>query len=152
MVNNKMKLNTLAKLEITTANLHENINNFEKQREFYRLRDVMRTIETSQTKDTALRSNVKWQEVVDRCSTELFQSVRPRNIQAVILKLKDGYGRCFTKMKDLELIMKDCYADPYAYKDITKEALTKVIDEVSATVTNAMNETLGKEIMKNELH
>jgi hypothetical protein len=59
MVNNKMKSNTLAKLEITTAYLHENINNFEKQRGFYRFREVMRSIKTRKTKDTALRSNVK---------------------------------------------------------------------------------------------
>jgi hypothetical protein len=59
MVNNKMKSNTLAKLEITTANLHENINNFEKQEGFYRLREVMKSIETRKTKDTALRSNIK---------------------------------------------------------------------------------------------
>jgi hypothetical protein len=55
-------------------------------------------------------------------------------------------------MKDLKIIMKDCYVDPYTHKDITKEALAKVIDEVSAIFTNAMNETLGKEITKNELH
>ena len=36
VVNRKMKLDTLAKLEVATANLHGDINNFEKQWEVNR--------------------------------------------------------------------------------------------------------------------
>ena len=50
MVNKKMKLDSLAKLEVATANLHGDINNFEKQREVNRLREVMNKIETRKTK------------------------------------------------------------------------------------------------------
>ena len=59
MVNRRMKLDTLAKLEVATANLHRDINNFQKQWEVNRLREVMKNIETRKTKNTALRSRVK---------------------------------------------------------------------------------------------
>lgn len=39
-----MNLDTLAKLEITTANLHEHINNFDKQREVNKLKKVIENI------------------------------------------------------------------------------------------------------------
>ena len=60
MVNRKMELDTLAKLEVATANLHKDINNFEKQGEVNRLREVMGSIETKKANEAALRSRVKW--------------------------------------------------------------------------------------------
>lgn len=54
-------------------------------------------------------------------------------------------------MKDLEKITKDFYGDLYRHKDILEEALTKVMEEVSALFTNSMNEAFKKEITENEL-
>ena len=79
MVNRKIELDTLAKLEVATANLHGYINNFEKQGEVNRLREVMRNIERRKGKGAALRSRAKWLQVGDRCSKEFFRAVRPRN-------------------------------------------------------------------------
>jgi hypothetical protein len=55
----KMKLDTLAKLELATAKLDEDINNFEKQGEVNRLKEAIENVETMKTKGTALRSRVK---------------------------------------------------------------------------------------------
>ena len=151
MVNRRMKLDTLAKLEIATANLHEDINNFEKQGEVNKLREVMRSVETRKINGTALRSRVKWLQVGDRYSKEFFHAVRPRNSQGTISKLKDRRGRCFTKREDLERIIKDFYEELYTHKEISEEALEKVMEGVPATFTNAMNGELSKEITEREL-
>jgi hypothetical protein len=63
MVNKKLELDTLAKLEVATAHLHGDINNFEKQGEVNRLRDVLGKIETRKVKGAALRSRSKWLQV-----------------------------------------------------------------------------------------
>ena len=42
MLNRKLELDILAKLEIASANLHKDINNFEKQGEVSRLNEIMR--------------------------------------------------------------------------------------------------------------
>lgn len=151
MVNRKMKLDTLAKLKVATANLHGDINNFEKQGRVNRLREVMDNIEARIANGTALRSRVKWLQVGNRCSKEFFQAVRPRNFQAAISELKDGRGRCFTKNEDLERNIKDFYEELYAHEDISEETLARVMEGVTATFTNAINETLSKEITENEL-
>lgn len=54
-----MKLYILAKLEIDTASVHEDINNFEKQGEVNRLREVMGNIKTRIAKWIVIRSRVK---------------------------------------------------------------------------------------------
>ena len=87
----------------------------------------------------------------DRCSKEFFRAVRPRNFQAVILVLKNRRGRCFTKMGDLEKITKDFYEKLYAHKDISEEALARVIEGVPAMFINVINEALSKEIMEKKL-
>jgi hypothetical protein len=96
MVNTKLELDTLAKLEVATVQLHGDINNFEKQGEVNRLREVIGKIETRKTKGAALRSRSKWLQVGDRCSKEFFRAVKPRNAQAAISELKDKRGRFFT--------------------------------------------------------
>lgn len=57
----------------------------------------MDNIETKKAKGAVIRLRVKWQQVDDRCSEKFFRSVRPKNIQAVILELKEQHGRSFTK-------------------------------------------------------
>jgi hypothetical protein len=58
-INQKTELYILAKLEISTTNFHEDINNFEKQEKIIRLRKIIGNIETMKAKDAALRSRVK---------------------------------------------------------------------------------------------
>ena len=144
MLNRKLELDILAKLEIASANLHEDINNFEKQGEVSRLEEIMKGIETRKARGAALRSRLKWQQVGDRCSKEFFKSVRPKNAQATILELKDRNGRGFTKREDLEKITKEFYVKLYARKDISEEALARAMEVVPAIFTNAMNEDFGK--------
>jgi hypothetical protein len=129
-VNKKMKLDTLAKLEVATANLHEDINNFQKQEEVSRLKEVIVNIETRKARGAALRSRVRWQQVGDKCTKEVFRSVRPKTTQAAITELKDRQGRCYTKRKELEKITKDFYGELYGHKDISEETLTKVMEDV----------------------
>lgn len=59
MVNKKMKLDILAKLKVVITNLHGDINNFDKQGEVNRLREVLGNIEARKSKEAALRSRVK---------------------------------------------------------------------------------------------
>lgn len=59
MVNRIMELDTLAKLEIATANIYEDINNFQKQGDVNRLKEVMENIETRKAKRVVLRSRIK---------------------------------------------------------------------------------------------
>ena len=102
MKNKKIELDISAKLELATASLHEDINNFEKQGEVNRLRVVMGIVESGKAKCDVVRYRVRWQQVGDKCSKEFFRSVRPKNTQAVISEFKDRYGRIFIKLKDLE--------------------------------------------------
>ena len=46
----------MARLEIFTATLHKDINDFEKQRYVNKLRIMMEDIETTKTKGTAIRA------------------------------------------------------------------------------------------------
>ena len=87
----------------------------------------------------------------DRCSKEFFRSVRPKNTQAVILELKEQYGRNFTKREDLERICQYFYKDLYTHKNISEEVLTRTLEGLPATVTNAMNESISKKITVKEL-
>jgi hypothetical protein len=48
-------------------------------------------------------------------------------------------------MEDLERITKDFYEELYAHKDVSEEALAKVMKGVSAIFTNSMNDALDKE-------
>ena len=146
MVSRKLELDTLAKLEVATAHLHGDINNFEKQGEVNRLRELIGKIETRKAKGAALRSRTKWLQVGDRCSKEFFQAVRPRNAQAAISELKDKSGRIFIKREDLERITKDFYEELYAHKEVSEEALARVIEGVPALFTNSMNKALDKKI------
>jgi len=51
----------------------------------------------------------------------------------------------------LEKITKDFYGELYGHKDISEEALTKVMEDVPAISTNNMNEELRKEITEKKL-
>ena len=146
-----MELDILAKLEIATASLHEDINNFEKQGEVNRLREVMGTIESRKAKGAAVKSRVKWQQVGDKCSKEFFRSVRPKNTQTVISEIKDRRGRIFTKREDLEGICHNFYQDLYAHKEITEEAMAKALEGFSTTFPPAIIEAISKEITEEEL-
>jgi hypothetical protein len=54
-------------------------------------------------------------------------------------------------MEELEKITNDFQEDLYGHKDISEETLTKVMEKVPATFTNAMNEALRKKITEKEL-
>jgi hypothetical protein len=111
----------------------------------------MGKIKTKKTKEAALRSRSKWLQVGDRCSKEFFRAVRPINAQATISEFKDKRGRFFTKREDLERITKDFYEELYAHKDVSEEALARVMEGVPATFINSMNDALDKEITEREL-
>lgn len=98
-----------------------------------------------------MKVRIKWQHVGDKCSAEFFKSVRQKNAQAHITKLKDKQGRSFTRREDLEMIYYDFYRDLYKHKDISEVALNEVIEGLPTTFTNDMNESLAKDITKNEL-
>jgi len=151
-VNRKMQVDILAKLEIATAKLHENINNFEKQGKLNRLNEIIENIKIRRVERAVLRSRIKWQQVGDKCSKEFFRLVRLKNIQAAISEFKDRQCRCFTKKEELEKITKNFYEVLYGHKDISEDALTKAMEGVLATFTNVINEALRKEITENELH
>ena len=89
MESKKLELDILVKLEIATANLHDDINNFEKQGEVSRLKKIIGRVESGKANGTAIRARVKWQQVGDKCSKEFFRSVRLKNTQAVISELKE---------------------------------------------------------------
>ena len=107
--NRRMELDTKAKLEVAMANLHKDVNSFEKQGEVNRLKNTIDSIETRKVIGAAIRSRVKWQQVGDRCSKEFFKSVRQKNTHMVITELKDKHGKSFTKKEDLDRICLDFY-------------------------------------------
>ena len=150
-VTRKLELDTIARLEIATAILHEDIDNFEKQGEVNKLRHMMEGIETRKAKGASIRTRSKWQQVGDKCSKELFNAVRQKNTQAIIVELEDRQGRNFTKKKDFERICLDFYNDLYNHKEIIDETLMEVMKGLPAPFTDAMNETLDQEITEKEL-
>ena len=54
--NRKLELDTMARLKITTATLHKDIDNFEKQGEVSKLRYMMEGIEMKKTKWASIRA------------------------------------------------------------------------------------------------
>ena len=54
-------------------------------------------------------------------------------------------------MENLERITKDFYEELYTHKEISEEALARVMERVPATFTNVMNIVLSKEITEREL-
>lgn len=77
--------------------------------------------------------------------------VRPKNVQAVISKLRDNYGRSFTKKEDLEKICLDFYKDLYKYKEILERTLNKILEDLPAIFTYDMNGLLSRDVMEKEL-
>ena len=57
--NRRLELDTKAKLEVAIANLHEDVNSFEKQGKVNRLKNIIDSIETRKAIGTAIRSRVK---------------------------------------------------------------------------------------------
>ena len=147
----KLELDTMARLEIATTILHEDIGNFEKQGEVSKLRHMMEGINTRKAKWASIRVRSKWQQVGNKCSKEFFKAVRQKNIRAIIVELKDRQGKNFIKINDLERICLDFYNDLYNHKEIIDEALIKVMKGLPALFTAAMNKALDQEITKKEL-
>ena len=147
----KEELDARAKLEVSIAALHEDVYNVDKQGEVSRLNNILEEIETRKARGATIRARVKWQQVGDKCSTEFFKSVRQKNSQTVLSELRDKHGRCFNKKEDLDKICYDFYKDLYGHKEVSEGALEEVFEGFQATFTEAMNESLTKEITEREL-
>ena len=107
--NKREELDTRANLEITVANLHEDIYNANKQREVNELRQTLDGIETRKASGAAIRARVKWQKLGDKCSAEFFKSVRQKIPNALMTELKNNHGRIFTRQEDLQKICYEFY-------------------------------------------
>lgn len=87
----------------------------------------------------------------DKCSAEFFKSMRQKNVQAMIIGLRDSYGRIFTERKELDKIFFDFYKNLYQHKEISEEALEEVLRGMPSIFTNAMNKSLAWDIMERKL-
>ena len=149
--NRKLELDTMAKLEVATAKLHEDIHNVERQGEVHKLKHIMGEIDNRKARGAAIRSRVKWQQVGDKCSAEFFKSVRAKNAQALITELKDMQGKSFTKREDIERICYDFYKELYTHRDISEVALGEALEGFPTTFTDDINKSLAKDITEEEL-
>jgi hypothetical protein len=61
-------------------------------------------------------------------TAKFFRLVRQKNSQAIILELKDNYGRRFTRKEDLEGICLNFYQKLYSYEAILGAAMQEVLD------------------------
>ena len=149
--NKREELYARANLETTTARLHEDIHNEDKQGEVNRYKGIIEGIEDRKARGATIRARVKWQKVGDKCTGEFFKSVRQKNTLAIISELRDTHGRSFTRKEDLEAICLDFYKNLYKHKDISEGAINEVLEGLPATFTCDINEALAKDITEREL-
>ena len=147
----KIELDARAKLEVATANLHNDIYNVELQGEVSRYKNILDEVDMRKARGIMVRSRVKWQKVGNKCTKEFFKSVRQKNSQAVISELKDNNGRIFTRREDLEKISLDFYKNLYQHKEVAEPVLREVLDDLLVTFMASMNEALSREITEEEL-
>ena len=144
--NRKIEFDVKAKLEVATANLHNDIYNVDLQGEVSRYKSILDEVEVRKTRGVMVRLKVKWQRVGNKCKVS-----KTKNSQAVISKLKDNKGRIFIRRKDLEKIRLEFYKNLYQYKEVAEPALREVLDDIPVTFRKSMNWAISQEITDKEL-
>lgn len=67
-----------AKLEVASEKLHEDIYNVKPQGEVSELSSALGEIEMRKARGVATRSKVKWNRVIDKCTTKFFKAMRQK--------------------------------------------------------------------------
>lgn len=87
-------------LEVARTKLQTDLDNLAFQTDVANLVDKILQVEKNKVSGQRLQSRIKWKEVGDQCSKEVFQTHRLKSSSAYITNLEDHLGQLHTNLTD----------------------------------------------------